>query len=124
VDHARAAGAAGRRRAALEPNEHPAAKSYQKKIFADGIPAAMFGVDDIHAEYRRLVEAGVTFTMEPTTMGNVTVAVFDDTCGNLIQSYRGICNSASSIARAIAPIASSIDCSPATAFGSSRISAK
>jgi predicted enzyme related to lactoylglutathione lyase len=69
----------------LEPNEHPAAKSYQKKIFADGIPATMFGVDDIHAEYKRLVEAGVTFTMEPTTMGNVTVAVFDDTCGNLIQ---------------------------------------
>jgi len=69
----------------LEPNEHPAAKSYQKKIFADGIPATMFGVDDIHAEYKRLVEAGVTFTMEPTTMENVTVAVFDDTCGNLIQ---------------------------------------
>jgi len=69
----------------LEPNEHPAAKSYQKKIFADGIPATMFGVDDIHAEYKQLVEAGVTFTMEPTTMGNVTVAVFDDTCGNLIQ---------------------------------------
>jgi len=69
----------------LEPNEHPAAKAYQQKIFADGIPATMFGVDDIHAEYNRLVEAGVTFTMEPTTMGGVTVAVFDDTCGNLIQ---------------------------------------
>ncbi|REK52315.1 MAG: glyoxalase [Thermobacillus sp.] len=69
----------------LEPNEHPAAKSYQKKIFADGIPATMFGVDDIQAEYQRLVEAGLTFTMAPTTMGNVTVAVFDDTCGNLIQ---------------------------------------
>ena len=69
----------------LEPNEHPEAKAYQKKIYADGIPAAMFGVDDIHAEYRRLVEAGVMFTKEPTTMGNVTVAVFDDTCGNLIQ---------------------------------------
>lgn len=61
---------------------------YQKRIFADGIPAAMFGVDDIHAEYRRLVEAGVTFTMEPTSMGNVTVAVFDDTCGNPIQMVR------------------------------------
>lgn len=69
----------------LKPNEHPAAKSYQQKIFADGIPATMFGVDDIHAEYRRLVEADVTFTMEPTTMGKVTVAVLDDTCGNLIQ---------------------------------------
>lgn len=69
----------------LEPNEHPAAKSYQKNIFADGIPATMFGVDDVRAEYERLAQAGVTFTMEPTTMGNVTVAVFDDTCGNLIQ---------------------------------------
>ena len=69
----------------LEPNEHPAAKAYQKKIFEDGIPAAMFGVDDIHAEYRRLGGEGVTFTMEPTAMGNVTVAVFDDTCGNRIQ---------------------------------------
>lgn len=52
---------------------------------ADGIPAAMFGADDIHKEYERLKEAGVKFTTEPTTMGNVTVAVFDDTCGNLIQ---------------------------------------
>jgi len=69
----------------LEPNEHPAAGSYQKKIFADGIPATMFGVEDIHRKYRRLVEAGVNFTTEPTTMGNVTIAILDDTCGNLIQ---------------------------------------
>ena len=69
----------------LEPNEHPAAKTYQRKIFADGIPATMFGVEDIHKEYERLVEAGVRFTMEPTKMGDVTIAVFDDTCGNLIQ---------------------------------------
>lgn len=69
----------------LEPNDHPAAKEYQKKIFADGIPATMFGVEDIHKEYKRLVEEGVNFTMEPTKMGEVTIAVFDDTCGNLIQ---------------------------------------
>ena len=69
----------------LEPNEHPAAKEYQRKIFADGIPATMFGVEDIRKEYERLVEAGVRFTMEPTQMGDVTIAVFDDTCGNLIQ---------------------------------------
>ena len=69
----------------LEPNDHPAAKEYQKKIFADGIPATMFGVVDIHKEYARLAEAGVHFTMEPTKMGDVTIAVFDDTCGNLIQ---------------------------------------
>ncbi|WP_145027254.1 MULTISPECIES: VOC family protein [unclassified Paenibacillus] len=69
----------------LEPNDHPAAKEYQTKIFADGIPAAMFGVEDIHKEYKRLLEKGVKFTMEPTQMGDLTIAVFDDTCGNLIQ---------------------------------------
>ncbi|WP_079478984.1 VOC family protein [Halobacillus salinus] len=69
----------------LEPNEHPAAKEFQQKIFADGIPATMFGVTDIHKEYERLLESGVKFTMEPTEMGDITMAVFDDTCGNLIQ---------------------------------------
>nr|WGD72823.1 methylglyoxalase [Bacillus subtilis] len=68
----------------LEPNEHPAAKEYQKKIFSEG-PTTMFGVADIQKEYNRLKEKGVTFTMEPTKMGEVTIAVFDDTCGNLIQ---------------------------------------
>ncbi|WP_203249093.1 VOC family protein [Sporosarcina beigongshangi] len=69
----------------LEPNNHPAAKEYQKKIFAEGVPATMFGVADIHKEYKRLVEKGVKFTIEPTEMGEVTLAVFDDTCGNFIQ---------------------------------------
>jgi predicted enzyme related to lactoylglutathione lyase len=69
----------------LEPNDHPAAKEYQQKLFADGIPVTMFGVADIRKEYKRLVEKGVKFTMEPTEMGEVTIAVFDDTCGNLIQ---------------------------------------
>ncbi|WP_307395800.1 VOC family protein [Bacillus horti] len=69
----------------LEPNDHPAAREYQKKIFADGIPATMFGVADIHSEYKRLLENGVKFTMEPTKMGEITIAVFDDTVGNLIQ---------------------------------------
>jgi catechol 2,3-dioxygenase-like lactoylglutathione lyase family enzyme len=69
----------------LEPNDHPAAREYQKKIFADGIPATMFGVEDVHGEYERLVAEGVKFTMEPTRMGDVTIAVLDDTCGNLIQ---------------------------------------
>ncbi|MGG3927470.1 VOC family protein [Metabacillus fastidiosus] len=69
----------------LEPNNHPAAKEYQKKIFTEGIPATMFGVVDIRKEYKRLLENGVKFTMEPTKMGEVTIAVFDDTCGNLIQ---------------------------------------
>ncbi|PLR66948.1 MULTISPECIES: VOC family protein [Bacillaceae] len=69
----------------LEPNAHPAAKEYQKKLFAEGIPVTMFGVEDIRKEYTRLMEKGVKFTMEPTEMGQVTIAVFDDTCGNLIQ---------------------------------------
>jgi len=69
----------------LEPNVHPAAKEYQKKIFSDGIPATMFGVEDIDKEYDRLVEKGVRFTMKPTNMGHFSIAVFDDTCGNLIQ---------------------------------------
>jgi len=69
----------------LEPNDHPAAKEYQKRIFEDGIPATMFGVSDIQQEYNRLKEEGLNFTMEPTKMGDVTISVFDDTCGNLIQ---------------------------------------
>lgn len=69
----------------LEPNNHPAAKEYQEKLFAEGIPATMFGVEDIHKEYDRLLNLGVKFSMEPTKMGDITIAVFDDTCGNLIQ---------------------------------------
>lgn len=69
----------------LEPNKHPAAKEYQERLFAEGIPVTMFGVEDIHEEYKRLINKGVKFTMEPTKMGDVTIAVFDDTCGNLIQ---------------------------------------
>ncbi|EIM06829.1 hypothetical protein A1A1_09786 [Planococcus antarcticus DSM 14505] len=69
----------------LEPNVHPAAKEYQQKIFAEGVPATMFGVDDVQKEYERLLEHGVIFTVVPTEMGTVKIAVFDDTCGNLIQ---------------------------------------
>ncbi len=69
----------------LEPNENPVAQAFQRGIFDQGIPAASFGVTDIRAEYERLKSLGVSFTMEPTEMANVTIAVFDDTCGNLIQ---------------------------------------
>lgn len=69
----------------LEPDEHPAAKDYQERIFAEGIPATMFGVADIEKEYASLLEKGVKFTIAPTKTGDVTIAVFDDTCGNLIQ---------------------------------------
>ena len=69
----------------LEPNENPVAKTYQKGIFEQGIAATCFGVDDIHAEHERLSALGVRFTMEPTKWEDIVMAVFDDTCGNLIQ---------------------------------------
>lgn len=69
----------------LEPAGHPAVKPYRDMIVKDGIPLAQFAVDDVQAEYERLRDLGVRFTQEPLDMGPVTTAVFDDTCGNLIQ---------------------------------------
>ncbi|MCX5045730.1 VOC family protein [Aldersonia sp. NBC_00410] len=69
----------------LEPDEHPAAKPFKEALVADGIPFTSFAVDDVRAEYERLHGLGVRFTQEPVDMGPVTTAVFDDTCGNLIQ---------------------------------------
>lgn len=72
----------------LEPNANPAAKAYQEALMAQGIPITAFHTDDIQAEVRRLKAAGVKFTMEPTAMGPVTIAVLADTCGNLVQIYQ------------------------------------
>jgi catechol 2,3-dioxygenase-like lactoylglutathione lyase family enzyme len=69
----------------LEPSAHPAVAPYRKALAADGIPAAQFAVHDVQAEYELLRGRGVTFTQAPTQLGPVTTAVFDDTCGNLIQ---------------------------------------
>lgn len=69
----------------LEPNVNPVAKDYQAGLVAQGLPAKVFAVRDIQAEYQRLKEMGVKFVQEPTNLGPVTVAVLDDTCGNLIQ---------------------------------------
>ena len=69
----------------LEPDAHPAAKPFKDALVADGIPYTAFLVDDVRAEHARLSAGGVRFTQEPTAMGNVTTAVLDDTCGNLIQ---------------------------------------
>ncbi|MBD0862514.1 VOC family protein [Gordonia sp. zg691] len=69
----------------LEPAGHPAVKPYRDALVEDGIPLAQFAVDDVEAEYTRLREHGVEFTQEPTDVGTAVVAVFDDTCGNLIQ---------------------------------------
>lgn len=69
----------------LEPDEHPAARPFKQALVEDGIPFTSFAVADVAAEYERLVDLGVRFTQPPTDMGPVTTAVFDDTCGNLIQ---------------------------------------
>ncbi|MCC3651033.1 MULTISPECIES: VOC family protein [Streptomyces] len=69
----------------LEPSGHPAVEPYKTALVQDGIPAASFAVDDVHAEFGRLRELGVRFTQEPLEMGPITTAVLDDTCGNLIQ---------------------------------------
>jgi len=69
----------------LEPDAHPAARPFKTALVEDGIPYTSFGVDDVKAEFSRLRGRGVRFTQEPLEMGPVTTAVFDDTCGNLIQ---------------------------------------
>ncbi|WP_078113846.1 VOC family protein [Gordonia sp. IITR100] len=69
----------------LEPSGHPAVKPYRDALIEDGIPLAQFAVDNVQAEYERLRGLGVEFTQEPTDIGPAVVAVFDDTCGNLIQ---------------------------------------
>lgn len=69
----------------LEPEGHPAVVPFKRALVEDGVPLTSFGVDDVHVEYERLRSLGVRFTQPPVEMGNVTLAVFDDTCGNLIQ---------------------------------------
>jgi catechol 2,3-dioxygenase-like lactoylglutathione lyase family enzyme len=69
----------------LEPDAHPADRPFKEALVEDGIPYTSFAVDDIQAEFDRLTGLGVTFVQPPTPMGPVTTAVFDDTCGNLIQ---------------------------------------
>ncbi|SEO59455.1 VOC family protein [Nitrosovibrio sp. Nv6] len=72
----------------LEPMGFPAARTYQKALFEAGIPLTAFAVEDIQKEYERMKELGVVFNMEPTKAGPATLAVFNDTCGNLIQLYQ------------------------------------
>jgi glyoxylase I family protein len=72
---------------ALEPNANPAGRTFQEALFKQNIPATAFEVDDIEAEHRRLKAQGVVFSMGPTQVGAIRIAVFADTCGNLIQIY-------------------------------------
>ena len=69
----------------LEPAGHPAVAPFRQALVTDGIPATMFSVPDVYAQHERLSALGVRFTQEPAAMGPVVTAVFDDTCGNLIQ---------------------------------------
>jgi catechol 2,3-dioxygenase-like lactoylglutathione lyase family enzyme len=69
----------------LEPSNHRAVAPFKQALVEDGIPYTSFAVDDVAAEHERLVAAGVVFKQPPTDMGPVVTAVFDDTCGNLIQ---------------------------------------
>jgi len=72
----------------LEPNGNPASQVYQKALFDQGIPLTAFQVDDIQAEYQRMKALGVVFRSEPAATGPVTIVLFEDTCGNLIQLYQ------------------------------------
>jgi catechol 2,3-dioxygenase-like lactoylglutathione lyase family enzyme len=72
----------------LEPNGNPAAKTFQKALYEQGIPFTSFAVDDIKKEHERMTGLGVVFSKPPTPTGPVTIAVFDDTCGNLIQLHQ------------------------------------
>lgn len=74
---------------ALEPDEHPAVKPFKSSLVEDGIPFTAFSVSDVAAEHQRLVDLGVRFTQQPTDLGTVKTAVFDDTCGNLIMMIQG-----------------------------------
>jgi predicted enzyme related to lactoylglutathione lyase len=72
----------------LEPNSNPAARTFQQALHEQGIPLTAFAVEDIQNECERLKNLGVVFSTAPTSVGPTTIAVFDDTCGNLIQIYQ------------------------------------
>ena len=72
----------------LEPSDNSAAQAFKQALFTQGIAAAAFEVEDVQATYERLRESGVDFFTEPTAVGTTTIAVFDDTCGNLIQIFQ------------------------------------
>jgi predicted enzyme related to lactoylglutathione lyase len=72
----------------LEPNGNPISRTHQKATYEAGIPATTFAAEDIEEEYRRMTERGVVFTAPPARSGDVTGAVFDDTCGNLVGLFQ------------------------------------
>ena len=72
----------------LEPNNNPIAQTYQQALYQAGLPAIVFTTQDIHQEQARLQERGVVFTQQPTETEWGMLALFDDTCGNLIQIHQ------------------------------------
>lgn len=72
----------------LEPSDNPIASPFQQAVYDAGLPIMVFGVQDIRREYERLVDLGVTFAQAPAATDYGTIALFDDTCGNLIQLYQ------------------------------------
>ena len=69
----------------LALNDNPAARAYQQALFQQGQPAAMFFTNDVQADYERMKTRGAAFTMPPTDVTASTIAMVNDTCGNLIQ---------------------------------------
>ncbi len=69
----------------LALNDNPAAKAYQQAIFQQGQPAAMFHTDDVKGDYERIKARGAEFTLPPTDVTGSTIAMLNDTCGNIIQ---------------------------------------
>jgi catechol 2,3-dioxygenase-like lactoylglutathione lyase family enzyme len=74
----------------LEPNANPAGKTFQEAMFSQGIPITAFEVTDIADEFARLTANGVAFIQQPRQAGPVKIALFADTCGNLIQLYQPV----------------------------------
>src|SRR5687768_2700306 len=72
----------------LEPNDNPAAKTFQEALFRQGIALTSFAVEDVQREYERLQKLGVVFRTKPTNVGPTTIALSEDNCGNLIQLHQ------------------------------------
>jgi len=69
----------------LALNDNPAAKTYQEARFKQNQPAVMFNTDDVRSDYERIKARGAKFTMPPTDVTGSTIAMLNDTCGNLVQ---------------------------------------
>ena len=69
----------------LALNDNPAARAYQRGDVSASQPAVMFYTDDVEGDYERIKARGAEFFVPPTEVTGSTIAVLNDTCGNLIQ---------------------------------------